>query len=193
MSQAETQSSALSPHHPSEGEGVQVCFEALYNWNYEPEIDELRSLYANGLERQWIALKDLDWDREIDPEAFSSTFSLGGFPIQETGWFKGLDDETRWEVSRRMAAWLLSNFLHGEQGGLLSDLGVDLDERGNVSTDSNFMTSVDGVFAGGDMQRGQSLVVHAIAGGRRTARGCDSWLMGKSRLPVVTGYTRGSV
>ena len=88
---------------------------------------------------------------------------------------------------------LAMGFLHGEQGGLLSDLGVDFDERGNVSTDSNFMTSVDGVFAGGDMQRGQSLVVHAIAGGRRTARGCDAWLMGKSRLPVVTGYTRGSV
>ncbi len=119
MSQAETQSSELSPHHPSEGEGVQVCFEALYNWNYEPEIDELRTLYANGLERQWIALKDLDWDREIDRDAFSSTFSLGGFPIQETGWFKGLEDETRWEVSRRMAAWLLSNFLHGEQGALM--------------------------------------------------------------------------
>ncbi len=54
MSQAETQSSALSPHHPSEGEGVQASLKALYNWNYEPEIDELRTLYANGLERQWI-------------------------------------------------------------------------------------------------------------------------------------------
>ncbi|MCH7593328.1 MAG: glutamate synthase subunit beta [Chloroflexi bacterium] len=88
---------------------------------------------------------------------------------------------------------LAMGFLHGEHGGLLSDLGVDLDERGNVSTDSNGMTSVDGVFAGGDIQRGQSLVVHAIAGGRRTARGCDSWLMGKSQLPVVTGYSRGGV
>ncbi len=88
---------------------------------------------------------------------------------------------------------LAMGFLHGEHGGLLSDLGVDLDERGNVGADSNFMTSVDGVFAGGDMQRGQSLVVHAIAGGRRTARGCDSWLMGKSQLPRVTGYARGGI
>jgi glutamate synthase (NADPH/NADH) small chain len=84
-------------------------------------------------------------------------------------------------------------FLHGEQSGLLADLGVDLDERGNVATDSNFMTSVDGVFAGGDMQRGQSLVVHAIAGGRRTARGVDTWLMGATQLPRVTGYVRGGV
>jgi glutamate synthase (NADPH/NADH) small chain len=88
---------------------------------------------------------------------------------------------------------LAMGFLHGEQGGLLSDLGVGLDERGNVATDSNFMTSIDGVFAGGDMQRGQSLVVHAIAGGRRTARGVDAWLMGQTSLPRVTGYVRGGV
>jgi len=88
---------------------------------------------------------------------------------------------------------LAMGFLHGEQGGLLSDLGVGLDERGNVATDSNFMTSVDGVFAGGDMQRGQSLVVHAIAGGRRTARGVDAWVMGQTSLPRVTGYVRGGV
>ena len=88
---------------------------------------------------------------------------------------------------------LAMGFLHGERGGLLADLGVDLDERGNVATDSNFMTSVDGVFAGGDMQRGQSLVVHAIAGGRRTARGVDAWLMGQTQLPRVIGYVRGGV
>jgi len=88
---------------------------------------------------------------------------------------------------------LAMGFLHGEQGGLLSDLGVELDDRGNVATDINFMTSVDGVFAGGDMQRGQSLVVHAIAGGRRTARGVDAWVMGQTSLPRVTGYVRGGV
>ena len=88
---------------------------------------------------------------------------------------------------------LAMGFLHGEHGGLLSDLGVNLDERGNVETDENSMTSVSGVFAGGDMQRGQSLVVHAIAGGRRTARGVDAWLVGTSQLPQVTGYVRGGV
>ena len=88
---------------------------------------------------------------------------------------------------------LAMGFLHGEHRGLLTELGVDLDERGNVGTDSNFMTSVEGVFAGGDMQRGQSLVVHAIAGGRRTARGCDAWLTGQTQLPRVTGYSRGGI
>jgi glutamate synthase (NADPH/NADH) small chain len=67
--------------------------------------------------------------------------------------------------------------------GLLSDLGVDLDNRGNVKTDDHYMSSVTGVFAAGDMRRGQSLVVWAIAEGRKAARGVDTWLMGDSKLP----------
>lgn len=73
-------------------------------------------------------------------------------------------------------------FLHPEHKGLLNDLGVDYDQRGNVSTDNNFMTSVDGVFAAGDMRRGQSLVVHAISEGRKVAKCIDEYLMGKSYL-----------
>lgn len=67
--------------------------------------------------------------------------------------------------------------------GLITDLGVELDARGNVKADENYMTSVDGVFAAGDMRRGQSLVVWAIAEGRKAARGVDMWLMGDTRLP----------
>ena len=52
--------------------------EAIYNWNYESEIDELRTLYANALDRQWIAMRELDWSAEIDREAFSTSFSMGG-------------------------------------------------------------------------------------------------------------------
>ncbi|MBI2686132.1 MAG: glutamate synthase subunit beta [Acidobacteria bacterium] len=67
--------------------------------------------------------------------------------------------------------------------GLLADLGVELDSRGNVKTNDSYMSSVDGVFAAGDMRRGQSLVVWAIAEGRKAARGVDQWLMGDSKLP----------
>lgn len=67
--------------------------------------------------------------------------------------------------------------------GLLEQLGVELDQRGNVKADENFATSVDGVFAAGDARRGQSLVVWAIAEGRKAARGIDEYLMGSSRLP----------
>ncbi len=65
----------------------------------------------------------------------------------------------------------------------LGELGVRLTERGNVWRDANWMTSVPGVFAAGDMQRGQSLIVWAIAEGRAAARGIDAYLMGESALP----------
>ena len=74
-------------------------------------------------------------------------------------------------------------FLHPEQTGMIADLKVDLDGRGNVKTDDNKMTNIPGVFAAGDMSRGQSLVVWAIAEGREAARGVDEFLMGSSELP----------
>ena len=68
--------------------------------------------------------------------------------------------------------------------GLLDELNVALDGRGNVVADANYMTSVPGVFAAGDVRRGQSLVVWAIAEGRKAARGVDEFLMGSSKLPM---------
>jgi glutamate synthase (NADPH/NADH) small chain len=62
--------------------------------------------------------------------------------------------------------------------GLLDQLGVTLDPRGNVATDANYMSSVPGVFAAGDLRRGQSLVVWAIAEGRQAAAGVDRYLKG---------------
>ncbi len=109
----------LPTRHPRRGDSVQAALTAVYSWNYDAEIDELRTLYANALERQWIALRDLDWNREIDRDAFSRTFSVGGIPIQQTKFWQGLSPETRWEASRRTAAFMLSNFLHGEQGALM--------------------------------------------------------------------------
>ena len=79
---------------------------------------------------------------------------------------------------------LAMGFLHPEHAGMLTDLGVALDARGNVQTDANKMTSIPGIFAGGDMSRGQSLVVWAIAEGREVARGVDAYLTGQtSNLP----------
>ncbi|MEO2140980.1 MAG: glutamate synthase subunit beta, partial [bacterium] len=78
---------------------------------------------------------------------------------------------------------LAMGFLHPEGDGMLSQLGVDLDGRGNIAIDANRMSSVSGVFAAGDAARGQSLVVWAIAEGRETARSIDLFLMGKTTLP----------
>jgi glutamate synthase (NADPH/NADH) small chain len=74
---------------------------------------------------------------------------------------------------------LAMGFLGPETDGLLSQLGVMIDERGLVAIDENRMTSVPKVFAAGDMSRGQSLVVWAIADGRRAAEGVDRFLMGR--------------
>jgi glutamate synthase (NADPH/NADH) small chain len=78
---------------------------------------------------------------------------------------------------------LALGFLGPERGGMLDQLGVAFTERGNVRTDENKMTNVPGVFAAGDMSRGQSLIVWAIAEGRAAARGIDCYLMGETALP----------
>jgi glutamate synthase (NADPH/NADH) small chain len=79
---------------------------------------------------------------------------------------------------------LAMGFLGPERSRMLADLGVRLTERGNVWRDATWMTSVPGVFTCGDMQRGQSLIVWAVAEGRSCARGVDSYLMGESALPA---------
>ena len=79
---------------------------------------------------------------------------------------------------------LLAMGFTGPERGAVDQLGVALTERGTVARDANWMTNVPGVFAAGDMQRGQSLIVWAIAEGRSAARGVDQWLMGGSQLPA---------
>ena len=79
---------------------------------------------------------------------------------------------------------LAMGFVGPEKPGMLADLGVTLTDRGNVARDASWMTSVPGVFTCGDMQRGQSLIVWAIAEGRSCAAGVDRWLMGKTELPA---------
>jgi glutamate synthase (NADPH/NADH) small chain len=79
---------------------------------------------------------------------------------------------------------LAMGFVGPERNGMLDALGVRMTERGTVWRDANWMTSVPGVFTAGDMQRGQSLIVWAIAEGRSAARGVDAFLMGYSELPA---------
>ena len=79
---------------------------------------------------------------------------------------------------------LAMGFVGPEREGLLSDLNVQITERGNVARDANFASSVPGVFVAGDMGRGQSLIVWAIAEGRAAAAGADQYLMGHTALPA---------
>jgi glutamate synthase (NADPH/NADH) small chain len=79
---------------------------------------------------------------------------------------------------------LAMGFTGAERTGLVGDLGVEVDARGNVARDAGYATSVPGVFAAGDMGRGQSLIVWAIAEGRSAAAAVDAYLMGETALPA---------
>ncbi len=88
---------------------------------------------------------------------------------------------------------LAMGFVHPQHDGLLDELSVEYDSFGNVKTDASLASSVDKVFACGDMQRGQSLVVNAIASGRQCAREVDIFLTGNSALPTVRGFARPAI
>lgn len=79
--------------------------------------------------------------------------------------------------------FLAMGFVGPEKGSWLEQLGVSFDERGNVARNDRYMSNVPGVFVAGDMGRGQSLIVWAIAEGRSCAAGADAWLMGETQLP----------
>ncbi len=83
---------------------------------------------------------------------------------------------------------LALGFLGPEPDGVVAQLGVALDARGNIRTDDRYATNIPKVFAAGDGRRGQSLIVWAISEGRECARGVDAWLMGRSDLPTKVGY-----
>jgi glutamate synthase (NADPH/NADH) small chain len=84
---------------------------------------------------------------------------------------------------------LAMGFVGPQRAGMLDELGVKLDPRGNVARDDRFMTSEPGVFVCGDMGRGQSLIVWAIAEGRSCAAGVDTWLMGSTQMPAPIAPT----
>jgi glutamate synthase (NADPH/NADH) small chain len=79
---------------------------------------------------------------------------------------------------------LAMGFVGPQTEGLIADLGVDMDPRGNVARSDEWMSSRDGVFVCGDMGRGQSLIVWAIAEGRSCAAAVDHWLVGETALPA---------
>jgi glutamate synthase (NADPH/NADH) small chain len=84
---------------------------------------------------------------------------------------------------------LAMGFTGADGAGLIDGLGVAMDARGNVARDAGYATSVPGVFAAGDMGRGQSLIVWAIAEGRSAAAAVDAYLMGETALPSAIPAT----
>ncbi len=98
---------------------LNTAMKVVYQWNYDPEVEELRRLYHKATEAQWVAEREIDWDRPIDQAKFALTPLGTSVPIEQTTYWRSLDAETVWELTRRTAAFRLSNFLHGEQGALM--------------------------------------------------------------------------
>lgn len=104
---------------PTQEPGLDTAMKVVYQWNYDPEVEELRRLYVKAAEAQWVAERDIDWDRPIDHGKFALTPLGAVLPIESTSYWKSLGEEKLWEITRRTAAFRLSNFLHGEQGALM--------------------------------------------------------------------------
>jgi glutamate synthase (NADPH) small chain len=152
-------------------------------WPTYPMIMKTTSSHEEGCERQWaMATKEFIGDENGNLKALK---------IVQLEW--KLTDDGRparfvevagtEEVIPCELALLAMGFVHPQQDGLVNDLGVELDERGNVkAAEKSYQTNIDKVFAAGDIRRGQSLVVWAISEGRECARKVDEYLMGTSLL-----------
>lgn len=145
-------------------------------WPQWPMILTTSSSHEEGVNRQWAILtKEFIGD---------SRGRLQGLKVVDIKWGNGKGFEEIAGTERILPcelALLAIGFVGAEKGTLLSELGVELDQRGNISTE-NYMSTREGIFAAGDMRRGQSLVVWAISEGREAARALDIWLMGESHL-----------
>lgn len=145
-------------------------------WPNWPGIKRTSSSHLEGCNRLWsIVTKEFIAD---------SKGKLKALKIADVKWegrnfeeIKGSEREIPCEY-----AFLAIGFLHPQHEGIIKDLGIDLDERGNVKSFKGYKTSEDNVYAAGDMRRGQSLVVHAISEGREAAHEIDMHLTGTSVL-----------
>ena len=149
-------------------------------WPLWPMVLMTSSSHEEGVERQWAILtKEFLGD---------NSGRLTGLRIVEIKWGINAQGKMGFEeiagtdrVVPCELALLAIGFVGAEKHGLVDELKLELDERGNIRTE-NYMSNVEGVFAAGDVRRGQSLVVWAISEGREAARAVDTWLMGSSAL-----------
>ena len=151
-------------------------------WPLWPQIFRVSTAHEEGGERLY-SVSTLHFDGTADG-GVRSLQAIKVVPARENGrmLFKPVPG-SEFEIPADLVL-LAMGFVGAEPGGVLTELGVKMTERGTVWRDHNWMTSVPGVFAAGDMQRGQSLIVWAIAEGRSCARGVDQYLMGRSSLPA---------
>ena len=155
-----------------------------YPWPTYPVILKTSSIHEEGCKRYWSVLtkrfiggngilKRLSCVKvKFEKENGSSRFTMKEVP------------STEFEIKADLAI-IAVGFLHPEHKGFIEDINIKLDKRGSIRTDSNYMSSEKGVFCAGDAHSGQSLVVKAVSQGRKAAYYIDSYLMGKSILPLL--------
>ena len=153
-------------------------------WPYYPSLFKNSSSHEEGCKRHWSLLtkRFLGKDGKVNKlQCVKVEFSKSNemsCPVMKE--IPGSEFEKKADL-----VILAVGFLHPEHKGLVSDLNLEKDGRGNIKTDGNFMTSKKGIFSAGDMHRGQSLIVWAISEGRKAAHNIDKYLIGKSNLPVL--------
>jgi glutamate synthase (NADPH) small chain len=147
-------------------------------WPTYPMVYRVASAHEEGGERRY-AVNTVEFTGDADGNV--ATQRLVEVTRDANGRFVAVEG-TEHEIPAQLVL-LAMGFVGPEKGPLLEGLGVDLDPRGNVARDENFMTSIPGVFTAGDMGRGQSLIVWAISEGRAAAAGVDEYLTGRTVLP----------
>jgi glutamate synthase (NADPH/NADH) small chain len=159
------------------------CRTQDFPWPKYPVILKTSTSHQEGCAREWSVLTKKFIQENGRVKKLSCTRvnlkkdSRGCFNMQEI-------PGSEFQIEADLVVLALG-FLHPQKQGLIEQLRLELDERGNVKTDKNFMTSVKNIFSCGDMHRGQSLIVWAIAEGRRAAYHIDKYLMGESNLPMI--------
>lgn len=149
-------------------------------WPTWPNIYRVSSAHEEGGEREYqIQTKKLTGENGVLKKLHGNKVEF----VREDGRFQ-MKDIAGTEFEEEVDLLLLAMGFLGPENYMLEALGVELTERGNVKADEDKMTSVRGVFTAGDMTRGQSLIVWAIAEGRAAARGIDKFLTGDTMLPV---------
>ena len=155
------------PEHRSESEP----------WPLWPKVLKISSSHEEGCERMWnMSTKNFNGDggRVKSISAVSVEWSSGA-----NGSMTMTEKAGSEFVLDADLVLIAMGFVHPVHTGPVKDLGLELNQRGNVKIDGNYMTSVSGVFAAGDSSRGASLVVHAINEGREAAAAIDRYLAGK--------------
>ena len=149
-------------------------------WPNYPMIMRTSTSHEEGVDRKWsILTKEFIADKDGKVKALRVVDIKWDIGYSGKPEFKEIEDTER-DLPCDLAL-LAIGFVHGETEDIRTKVDVELDSRGNINT-NNYQTNIENVFAAGDMRRGQSLVVWAIAEGREAAREVDKYLMKESML-----------